>query len=39
MASRPEDVPAEMPENPGPGADTPDGPPTEPLPDYVPPAD
>lgn len=39
MASRPpEDLPPEMPENPGPGADTPDGPPedADPHPDSPP---
>jgi hypothetical protein len=40
MASRPpEDLPPEMPENPGPGADTPDMPPFEPDGDSVPFAD
>jgi hypothetical protein len=40
MASRPPDeLPPEMPENPGPGADTPDGPPFEPEPNRVPLAD
>lgn len=40
MASRPPDeLPPEMPENPGPGADTPDSPPVEPEGDPVPAAD
>jgi hypothetical protein len=40
MASRPrEDLPPEMPENPGPGADTPDSSPVEPKGDAVPAAD
>jgi len=39
MATRPTDLPPEMPENPPPGADTPDGPPPEPFQEPLPPAD
>jgi hypothetical protein len=40
MASRPPDeLPPEMPENPLPGADTPDGPPLDPIPETDPAVD
>ncbi len=38
-SSPPNDLPPEMPENPPPGADTPDGPPFEPVPDTDPAVD